>query len=501
VEPSAKTPAIAAATAAFKSRKKSASAHPLELALLVLVGAHLSFLPWALGTMHVWSQLVSVTLSLAGFILALIPRTHTEDYSPDGRAYRYLPARRLTAFPGFWLGLIVLLYVLIQALNPAWQYIREGDMWWMQQRAHISWLPSGAIAPFAESNPWRFLLVGSSVWLLICSMWIGLTRRASLRMLLVTLTLNAGLLAVIGILQRTAGNGKILWLITPSTHYHVATFLYKNHAGAFFNLLLATAAATATWYYRRSERRLERASPAPVFILCAVALALIVALSFSRAATVLMLAFTAVSLVFGVVFLLRSPRRPSPLSLGLITVSIALLGFISAHQLNLGRAADQFQKLFTTDRVASIELRQVAAQATREMAAGQPFTGWGAGCFRFLFPLYQQHHPEIYVPAWDTGRMFYFEHAHNDYLELLAELGYLGCAPLVALLALWLVKLIRGRVWQNPAAALLVIGLFGLLAHAWIDFHLRCPAILMTAAALAVVTVRWTELESKRRAR
>jgi hypothetical protein len=152
VEPSAKTPAIAAATAAFKSRKKSASAHPLELALLVLVGAHLSFLPWALGTMHVWSQLVSVTLSLAGFILALIPRTHTEDYSPDGRAYRYLPARRLTAFPGFWLGLIVLLYVLIQALNPAWQYIREGDMWWMQR-----------VKPVALSARW---LLGVAVDLL-----------------------------------------------------------------------------------------------------------------------------------------------------------------------------------------------------------------------------------------------------------------------------------------------------------------------------------------------
>jgi O-antigen ligase len=501
VESSAKTPATPAVTALFNSRKKSARHHPLEIALLILIGAHLSFLPWALGAMHLWSQVASFVLSLAGFALALIPRTHTEDFSHDGRRYRYIPARRLIAFPAFWLGLALLLYVLVQALNPAWNYRHEGDTWWMDALPHVSWLPSGAIAPLAESNPWRMLLVWSSAWMLVCSLWIGLTRRASLRLLLVILTLNASVLAIIGIVQHTAGNGKILWFITPSTHYSVATFLYKNHAGAFFNLLLATAAATATWYYRSSERRLERASPAPIFALCAVALALIVALSFSRAATVLMLAFIGLCLVVGLLFLMRSPRRPSWLSVGLVAGAVALLGFISARQLNLGLAAEKFQQLFTTDRVASVELRQIAAQATREMAAGQPFTGWGAGCFRFLFPLYQQHHPEIYIPAWNLERMFYFEHAHNDYLEFLAELGFIGCAPLFALFTLWSLKLIRGRVWKNPAALLLVVGLLGLLAHCWIDFHLRCPAILVTAGALAVIAARWTDLEAKRRSR
>jgi O-antigen ligase len=501
VEPTANTPAASAVPSAFRTRKKSARHHPLEIALLVLIGAHLSFLPWALGTVHLWSQLVSLALSVAGFALSLVPRTHTEDFSRDGRQYRYLPARRLFAFPAFWIGLAFLLYVLIQALNPAWNYRNESGTWWMEPIAHISWLPRGAIAPLAESNPWRALLVWSSAWMLICSLWIGLTRRAALRLLLVILTLNATVLAIVGILQHAAGNGKILWLITPSTHYAVATFLYKNHAGAFFNLMLATAAATATWYFRRSERRQERTSPAPIFTFCAIALALIVALSFSRAATVLMLAFVGLCIVCGLLFLMRSPRRPSWIAVGLVAGSVAILGFISARQLNLGLAAEKFQQLFTTDRVASVELRQIAAQATREMAAEQPLTGWGAGCFRYLFPLYQQHHPEIYVPAWDQERMFYFEHAHNDYLEFLAELGFIGCAPLLALVALWVLALIRGRVWNNPSALLLVLGLLTLLAHCWIDFHLRCPAILLTACALAVVVTRWTDLESKRRAR
>jgi O-antigen ligase len=498
VEPSAKS-SQPSASSRLGSRKKSTRLHPLEIALLALVSAHLAFLPWALGTMHVWSQLVSFVLALAGFVLALIPRTHTEEFSDDGRRYRYIPSRRLLAFPGFWLGLAVLLYAFVQALNPAWTYMTSGGDWWMEEKAHIVWLPSSATTPFADSNPWRALLIWSSAWMLACSLWIGLTRRASIRALLVVLTLNATALALVGILQHVAGNGKILGFITPTTTYSVATFLYKNHAGAFFNLMIATAAATTTWYYLRSERRLERASPAPLFLLCAVALALIVALSFSRAATVLMLGFVLVSLVLGAIYMLRSARRPNLLLVSLLTASLTILAFVSARQLRLEEAADKFQKLFTTDRAWSVEARQLAAQATWDMAADQPVTGWGAGCYRFLFPLFQQNYPQIYQPSLFPDRSFHFEHAHNDYLEFLAELGFLGCAPLLLLLGFFTTKLLRSKPWQNPPLLFLAFGLLILLAHSWIDFHLQCPAILLTACALAAITGRWAELESRRR--
>ncbi|ATC62507.1 polymerase [Nibricoccus aquaticus] len=502
MEPSAKipqSPAPPSVGSRLGSRKKSTRLHPLEIAFLALISAHLVFLPWALGTMHVWSQLVSFSLAFAGFALALIPRTHTEEFSDDGRRYRYIPSRRLLAFPGFWLGLAVLFYAFVQALNPAWNYASSSGDWWMEEKAYIAWLPSGATAPFADSNPWRSLLVWSSAWMLACSLWIGLTRRASIRSLLVILTINATALALVGILQHVAGNGKILWLITPSTHYSVATFLYKNHAGAFFNLMLAASAATATWYYRRSERRLERTSPAPLFTLCAVALSLIVALSFSRAATVLMIGFVLLSLVLGAIYMLRSARRPNLLLVSLLTVSLTILAFVSARQLRLEQAAEKFQQLFTTDRVQSFEFRQLSAQATWDMASERLATGWGAGCYRFLFPLFQQNYPQIYQPAPNADRSFLFEHAHNDYLEFLAELGLIGCAPLVILLLLLATKLIRGRLWQNPPLLFLALGLLILLAHCWIDFHLHCPAILLTACALAAIAGRWSELESRRR--
>jgi O-antigen ligase len=449
--------------------------------------------------MHVWSQLISFAFAFAGFCLALIPRTHAEDFSGDGRRYRYIPSRRLLSFPGFWLGLALLTYALVQALNPAWTYVSSGGEWWMEKKAHVTWLPTGAVTPFADSNPWRSLLIWSSAWMLICSLWIGLTRRASVRALLVILTLNAAALALVGILQHVAGNGNILWFIKPTTGYWVATFLYKNHAGAFFNLMLAAAAATAACYYRRSERRLERASPAPLFTLCAVVLALIVALSFSRAATILMLGFVLLTLILGAVYMLHLARRPNLLLVGLLTASLTVLAFVSARQLRLERAADKFQQLFTTDRASSVDLRQLAAKATWDMASDRLAMGWGAGCYRFLFPLFQQNYPEIYQRPGDATHMFHFEHAHNDYLEFLAELGLIGCLPLLLLIGFFSVKLIRSNLRKNPPLLSLSLGLLVLLAHCWIDFHLHCPAILLTACALAAISGRWAELESPRR--
>lgn len=65
----------------FRSDRRRLPLHPREKALLALVALHLCFLPWALGTMHVWSQLTSLGLGAAGMVLALIPRTYSGDYA------------------------------------------------------------------------------------------------------------------------------------------------------------------------------------------------------------------------------------------------------------------------------------------------------------------------------------------------------------------------------------------------------------------------------------
>ena len=46
------------------------------------------------------------------------------------------------------------------------------------------------------------------------------------------------------------GNGKVLWFIEPPASYFVSTFFYKNHAAAYFNVVLALTAGVAVAHPR-----------------------------------------------------------------------------------------------------------------------------------------------------------------------------------------------------------------------------------------------------------
>ena len=130
--------------------------HSQEIALVAITALHLSFLPWALGAMHPWSQLTSLALAVLGMLSALLPREDDTELNDAPRVRRW-PARQLFAFPVFWLGLLFLGYLVIQGLNPAWRFLSNEDTWWLEPVAHISWLPSSVDAPFVRANSWRTL--------------------------------------------------------------------------------------------------------------------------------------------------------------------------------------------------------------------------------------------------------------------------------------------------------------------------------------------------------
>jgi O-antigen ligase len=97
-----------------------------------------------------------------------------------------------------------------------------------------------------------------------------------------------------------------------------------------------------------------------------------------------------------------------------------------------------------------------------------PWTGTGAGTFE---------------QDWNARRpsSFKVRDAHNLYLEVLAELGPLGLATLVAFLGIPLVALARrGR---EPIAAAAAAVYVAYLAHAALDWDWEMPAVTLTAIA------------------
>jgi O-antigen ligase len=73
------------------------------------------------------------------------------------------------------------------------------------------------------------------------------------------------------------------------------------------------------------------------------------------------------------------------------------------------------------------------------------------------------------------------DHAHNDYLELLAETGLAGFAILIWFLVVVfrssIKKLKEGANDVNALAALAaILGITGILIHSLMDFNLQIPA-------------------------
>jgi O-Antigen ligase len=276
--------------AKFRGAGSQHPLHPMEKRFIAILGVHLCFLPWALGTMRPWSQLVSLALAAAGFAATLWPRDYTRDMPGIREPYRLLLWPRLRRFPVFWIGLALIAYLALQGLNPSWRFVQDADSWWLTRVRNLAWLPASIEAPFARFNLWRQLINYAAAWLLVCSVWVGLTRRRSVRIVLMIVVINAIVLVAVLGFQRITGDHHWPWPIAELTPREItASFVYENHAGAYIGLAAFTAVALATWYYDHGRRSLAKSSPTGVFALAAVLLAGGVFFTLSRGAGLVIL--------------------------------------------------------------------------------------------------------------------------------------------------------------------------------------------------------------------
>ncbi len=103
--------------------------------------------------------------------------------------------------------------------------------------------------------------------------------------------------------------------------------------------------------------------------------------------------------------------------------------------------------------------------STIDMWREHPWTGVGLGGFETVYPGYARFDTRLRV-----------DHAHNDWLEWLAEGGVPATVCLVAFIAMC-VPALRGRPWTW--------GLGAVVAHAAVDFPLQIPGVLIPTLGLA----------------
>jgi O-antigen ligase len=150
---------------------------------------------------------------------------------------------------------------------------------------------------------------------------------------------------------------------------------------------------------------------------------------------------------------------------------------------------EQLSKLQAND--PSVLSRKLARESAAAMLGDHWARGVGAGGFRYLFPIYIKDKPLIY----ENGRLFW-NHAHNDWLEIPIELGLTGVLLIAGALGWIGWAWTKSGGWRNPLTLMIALGCGQVMAHAVMDFPFQNPAILVTWWSLLVISLRWLELDT-----
>jgi O-antigen ligase len=266
------------------------------------------------------------------------------------------------------------------------------------------------------------------------------------------------LVAGLGILQHLTFNGKLYWF--REMHYGGIPFgpyVNRNHFAGFAELVLPMALVPLLLGKVRRERLFI------VSILAIIPLSALL-LSASRGGIISLgaeLAFLALVLA-----LRKTGGRHV-----LVGGTVLLMAFLTVSWLGVNEVLTRFSSLQT------LEVRQDKRASMRHGAwhifLDHPVLGTGLGTLQQVYPPYET----LY-----DGKIV--NHAHNDYLQALAETGVLGglcCAWFVATLIVGGLRFLQSGD-QSFAGTLRLCGwtgCWGLLVHSLVDFNLHIPANLL----------------------
>ncbi|MCB1969530.1 MAG: O-antigen ligase family protein [Geminicoccaceae bacterium] len=261
-----------------------------------------------------------------------------------------------------------------------------------------------------------------------------------------------------------------------------STFVNRNHYAMFANLGLCIA---LTWvlmplFQAQSERLplravLIRAVVEPferrprVTAAAGVIMAALIG-TFSRGGFLSLFAAIIVVVFVGIAGTRLSLRRATQVLIGSFALMIVVMYFIGGPLLerfnDIGNATD----LTTGARLS-------AWKRTIELVEQRPWLGYGNGSYLDLFMMNN-----------DLRFKTVFDHAHNDYLELIAELGLVGAGALIAALGILVGFVGRGAlVSRGDGRAIALTGVAaGTVAgvHSIFDFGLAIPAVAVTFATI-----------------
>jgi O-antigen ligase len=279
--------------------------------------------------------------------------------------------------------------------------------------------------------------------------------------------------SLFAIVQHFTFNGKLFWFVSvPDGAAPFGPFVNTNHFAGFVELIAPLGVALLLFPSRRRQRE-----NVIFLLLFTIIPAGAVVLSASRGGIVGLLLELALLL-----FLSRAHQIGRKQLLG--AAGIAVLAGSFTFWLGVSAAVQRFEQL-TRGGIAR-ELRVSMYEDTWRIFADHPWVGTGLGTLVAVYPQYASFY---------DGRTV--DHAHNDYLELLADTGLMGglCGLCFIALLLWQgLRRLESAEWGSARSirAGSLVACAGLLIHSLVDFNLHIPSnalLFLLSAATATAKI------------
>jgi len=185
---------------------------------------------------------------------------------------------------------------------------------------------------------------------------------------------------------------------------------------------------------------------------------------------------------------LKTGRRVWLAGLVLFLVAVGAYGM----WIGLGPLAERFQAIGQKGYAEESDLRVPTWRDDLRLIHDYPLTGTGLGTFGLSFRHYQT-----------AGVDLFFDHTHNDYLEVASDTGLVGAAllflPIFVLLARLIGSFLSDSRRYRRSVTLGCIGsVAALLVHSATDFNLQIPANALIFAVVLGIGYKAVVIERRR---
>jgi O-antigen ligase len=298
----------------------------------------------------------------------------------------------------------------------------------------------------------------------------ALLKGSQARTLAVVFSLYGAVLASFALIQGISSNGRLYWIRQPRMGGWIyGPYVNHNHYAGLMEMLVPIPLVLALTRLASSKTRAAAAAVAAVMVGT-------IFLSGSRGG---MLAIFTELVILAVLLVKQKQGLRTAIGIGVfLVIVVGLLAWVGGTELSKRIAsAGPSHSEITSD------LRRYINHDGLKMFLKRPVLGWGLGTFPVVYPEFRTFYTNFFV-----------NQAHNDYLQLLVEMGLLGFGTM-----LWFLVTVYTRAikkighWTSEisgaVALACVLGLSGILVHSAVDFNLQIPAnaalfyVLCTIAA------------------